>query len=112
MNADQVYGLFDVLDGLVKKWKKDGKIGQTWKNALVGKGLAYKPDISQTAKSKKFVEEYSYTYNGTKHVFGEHVTLGVGQDPQKCLSVHWLRDEKKKCIVVARCGKHPSNTKT
>jgi hypothetical protein len=111
-SPELAFGLFESLDELVKKWRKDGNIGATWKEALADKSFTYKPDISQSAKQKKFVGDYQFMYDGKKHLFGEHVTFGKGQDPQKCMSVHWLRDEKKKRLIVARCGKHGANTLT
>ena len=76
------------------------------KDVLGHRGIDYKGDISQTCKQKKFIGDYEFVYGGKKRVFGEHVTFGKGQDPQKCLSVHWCRDEKKKLLVIGRCGKH------
>ena len=93
-NAEAVEGLFQVLAELVGKWKKGEGIGITWKDNLSQKGFDYKPDISTMCKQKKFVGDYQGMYDGVKRTFGEHVTFGKGQDPQKCLSVHWWRDEK------------------
>jgi hypothetical protein len=111
-DPDSVFGLFAALDELVKKWRTDGQIGTTWKEALIAKGFDYKPDISSTCKQKKLVTDYRFNYNGHSVIVGEHVTKGVGQDPQKCMSVHWHRDNKKKVLVIGRCGKHGRNTLT
>ena len=78
--------------------------------ALTGRGFEYKPDISETAKGS-FKADYTFMYKGKKLLFGEHVTFGVGQDPQKCLSVHWHRDNASKIIAIGHCGKHLANTK-
>jgi len=111
-SPELVYGLFEALHELVQKRHSGEPIGKGWKEAMKEKGFTYKPDISPTSKQKKFISDYEFLYGGKKQVFGEHVTFGKGQDPQLCMSVHWLWDSKKKLIVVGRCGKHGANTKT
>ncbi len=107
-----VDALFAALAELVDQWKKGESLGSTWKEALSEKGFDYKPDISQTCRQKKYVGEYQGMYEGKKVTFGEHVTFGKGQDPQKCMSVHWWRDDAKRLLVIGRCGKHGTNTLT
>ena len=109
-SPELVYHLFEALNELCLKWKQEGKLGETWKMALTGRGFEYKPDISETAKGS-FKADYTFMYKGKKLLFGEHVTFGVGQDPQKCLSVHWHRDNASKIIAIGHCGKHLANTK-
>ena len=111
-DTEAVEGLFQVLAELVGKWQKGERIGSTWKDSLAQKGFGYKPDISATCKQKKYIGDYQGMYEGAKRTFGEHVTFGNGQDPQRCLSVHWWRDEKRKVLVISRCGKHGTNTLT
>jgi hypothetical protein len=81
-SPELVYGLFEALDALVGKWRKEGSIGSTWKEALDDRGFDYKSDISHVCKGHKFVGDYEFLYGGTKRIFGEHVTFGRGQDPQ------------------------------
>jgi len=109
-NPDLVYHLFEALNDLCVKWRQEGKLGETWKMALAKRGFEYKPDISQTAKGS-FKSDYMFKYKEEKLPFEEHVTFGIGQDPQKCLSVHWHRDNASKIIAVGHCGKHLANTK-
>lgn len=111
-NPELVFKLFEILDELVVRWQRGKQLGATWKDYILEKGFDYKSDISQTTKQKKYICEYQGVYEEKKVTFGEHVTIGTGQDPQKCLSVHWWRDENKKVLVIGRCGKHGSNTKT
>jgi hypothetical protein len=109
-NPESVYNLFKKLDQLQSKLKKDGSIGETFKTALGQVGFDYKPSISDTSKGK-FKSEYMFFYGDKKILFDEHVTIGIGQNPQECISIHWIRDNSKKIVVIGYCGKHLKNTK-
>jgi hypothetical protein len=111
-SPELVYGLFEALDDLMSMSRQDGGIGSSWRDALTKRGFDYKPDISNFAKGHRFVGDYEFLYDGVKRLFVEHITFGKGQDPQRCLSVHWWRDDKKKILVIGRCGTHGVNTKT
>jgi hypothetical protein len=103
-------GLFQALDQLVHSWRNEGRVERTWKAALKKQGFDYRHQISQTTRGK-FGNEYTFSYKGESFIFEEHVTLGVGQ-PETCLSIHWIRDEKAKKIVIGWCGRHLTNTLT
>ena len=111
-NPEEVFGLFIALDELVLKWRSEDGIGTTWKQDLKERSFKYKPDVSDTARGRKFMKQFKVSHAGRVIEAVEHVTIGVGQDPQGCISIYWWRDDGQKKLVVTRCGKHPENTKT
>jgi regulator of replication initiation timing len=107
-HPDRVAQLFQALDELVRRWKKDGKLGESWKIALRQRGFDYSDSISMTSRGK-YGDDYTFVYDGKKRLFENHVTVGAKQ-PDSCLSVHWIRDDKKKTLVIGSCGRHGTNT--
>jgi hypothetical protein len=107
---DKVYALFQALDELTRNWQQNGSIGSGWHDALKPKGFEYAEFISPTAKGK-FGHEYTFRYDGQPVLFENHVTLGA-HSAYTCISVHWLRDETRKRLVVGWCGKHLTNTRS
>jgi hypothetical protein len=108
---EDVYNLFIKLNELQNKQKQEGKIGESYKTALAQAGFDYKPTISETSKGK-YKSDYTFIYNSKKELFDEHVTIGIGQNPQECISIHWIRDDSSNKIIIGYCGKHLTNTKT
>lgn len=105
---DRVAQLFEALDELVRRWRKDGKLGESWKVALRQKGFDYSDKISMTSRGK-YGNDYTFMYEDNKWLFENHVTIGAKQ-ADSCLSAHWIRDEKKKMLVIGSCGRHGTNT--
>jgi hypothetical protein len=101
---NRVYELFEALGELVGVWQKKGKLGKSWKVALLQKGFDFKDSISMTSRGKHG-DDYTFVYNGKKQLFENHVTLGA-KTPDTCLSVHWMRDDDKKILVIGSCGRH------
>lgn len=109
LHPDKVWRVFEVLDELVRQWRADGRTGTTWKELIKQKtGFDYKPAISVTTRNM-YGKEYTFTYGGQPRLFEAHVTVGVGP-PDRCLSVHWYRDEGQKRLAVGWCGRHRRNT--
>lgn len=109
-HPERVAQLFEALDELVRLWKKDGKLGAPWKVALKQRGFDYSDNISMTSAGK-YGSDYTFVYQNKTLLFENHVTIGAKQ-ADSCLSVHWLRDEKKKVLVIGSCGRHGRNTLT
>jgi hypothetical protein len=105
---DRVYQLFLALNELVGRWKKDGRLKESWHTALKQKGFEYKEKISVTTLGK-YADDYSFIYEGQKLIFENHITIGAKQ-ADTCLSVHWRRDDQKKVLVIGSCGRHGTNT--
>lgn len=109
-NPDRVYEIFEGLYCVAEEWKKnDGKLGRTWKQAMAKYGDV-RSGISQTTKGK-WGDEYKFMYKGQKRLFETHITIGAKQ-PQKCLSIHWYRDDDDTVLVIGHCGRHLTNTKS
>lgn len=106
----RVARLFEVLHELVAKWQKNKNIGRPWKSALKEKGFDYKERISPTSRGK-YADDYTFMYEGKKMLFENHVTIGAKQ-ANNCISVHWLRDERKKIFVIGICGRHGTTTRS
>lgn len=107
---DKVYGLFQALDELTMQWQHTGSIGSGWHHALKPKGYDYSEFISPTAKGK-YGNEYTFNYENQPVLCQHHVTLGA-RSADTCISIHWHRDEARKRLVIAWCGKHLSNTQS
>jgi hypothetical protein len=107
-HPERVSELLQALDELVTRWRSDGKLGESWKIALKKRGFDYNDNISITSRGK-YGDDYTFVYEGKKRLFENHVTIGAKQ-PESCVSVHWMRDDKKKQIVIGWCGRHGTNT--
>lgn len=106
----RVYELFRTLNDLVTLWQEKGSLGMPWFNALSQHGFPYRSHLSYSTIGA-YADDYTFTYDSRRIVFAQHVTLGA-KHPATCLSVHWLRDDTKKILVVGWCGRHGANTKT
>ena len=71
----------------------------------LGLGSVYRRHISFTA-ANKFRADYLARWNGALEVFQEHLTLGGGLSPVRCLSAHFIFDDASGKIVIGRMGKH------
>ena len=60
----------------------------------------------------KHGHEYKFFYDGEKHLFDHHITLGAGRQRTHCLSLHWYRDDVRFKLVIGHCGPHLTNTRT
>ncbi|HPU31096.1 MAG TPA: hypothetical protein PK184_00185 [Phycisphaerae bacterium] len=110
-NPDRVYELFEALAQVAMEWRENkGNLRRSWKDALAELGFEYKDKVSQTSKTK-WADDYTFTYNGRKLVFEQHITIGAKQ-PDKCLSVHFYRDDANLVLVIGHCGRHLTNTKS
>lgn len=112
-NPERVYQCLEALAQVGMEWQQnDGQLGRGWKAALteLGFGADYKAEISQTAKGK-WGDEYRFKYRGEKRLFEEHITLGAKQ-ADKCMSIHWYRDDKIRKLVIGWCGRHLTNTRS
>ena len=109
---EKVLELLEALNTIAMQWSAArGALGPGgWKGALAAKGFVYKPRISQTTATS-WGEDYTYTYDGARLLFEEHVTLGAG-DPNTCASVHWIRDDARWVLVIGHVGRHLRNTST
>jgi FtsZ-binding cell division protein ZapB len=108
-NARRVYETLEALCLVAMEWKENkGKLGRSFKDALKAERVDVH-QVSLTSKGK-WEDDYKFLYKGQRLFFGEHTTIGAGQ-PDKCLSIHWYRDEDSYIVVVGYCGKHLANTK-
>jgi hypothetical protein len=112
-NPARVYECLEALAQVCMEWQQNnGQLGRGWKAALteLGFGSDYKAEISQTARGK-WGDEYRFQYLGEKRPFEEHITLGAKQ-ADKCMSIHWYRDDTTRKLVVGWCGRHLTNTRS
>ena len=108
-NPERLYEFFDALHQVAKEWRtKKGNLGRTWNEALEALGFDLRDQISQTSKTK-YEDEYKFQYKGKRRVFERHVTIGAKQ-ADKCVSVHWYRDDEDLVLAIGHCGRHLSNT--
>lgn len=107
-NPQRVYEAFEALALVASEWcEKKGALGRSFKDALGELGFDVHR-VSMTSKGK-WGHQYKFPYKGERRLFEEHVTLGSGQ-PDKCLSIHWHRDEEDKVVAIGHCGRHLTNT--
>lgn len=107
----EVYKLLGAAHVVALRWREgDGALGTNWEDAFAQHGFEYKIKISETAKNQ-WGNDYKFKHKGKNHLFEQHVTLGA-KSPEKCLSVHFLRDDDDLSLVVGWCGRHLKNTKS
>lgn len=109
---ERVYELLHALGDIARRWRTNA-LGKEWIDAFreFDPRFEYKPHISKTAATM-YRAHYLFQYGGVKRLFESHVSLGKLHDPQKCLSVHWYRDDDARKVVVGWCGRHLPNTRT
>jgi hypothetical protein len=107
-NPDLAYELFTALHLVTSEWKqKNGVLGRSFKDAMKDLGFDVH-GVSGTSKGK-WREQYTFDYKGDRLLFEDHVTLGAKQ-ANKCLSIHWYRDEEDLVVAIGHCGIHLKNT--
>ena len=110
-DPERVYELFEALALVAGTWKdKRGALGKPWNDALEEFGFDLRDQISMTSKGKHG-DQYKFTYKGQRRLFEKHITIGAKQ-ADKCLSVHWYRDDDDLVLAIGHCGRHLSNTST
>ncbi|MGQ4808533.1 hypothetical protein NKDENANG_01916 [Candidatus Entotheonellaceae bacterium PAL068K] len=90
--------------------KNDGQLGQSCNQALSNRGFELRDQISKTSKGK-WEADYRFLYKGCKHLFEKHITIG-GKQADKCISVHFYRDDTDLVLAIGYCGRHLTTTKT
>lgn len=110
-SPERVYELFEALHLVAREWReRKGALGQSWNDAMRDLGFDYRDQVSATTKGK-WRKDYEFPYKGQSRLFERHITLGAKQ-ADKCLSVHFYRDDEDLVLVVGHCGRHLTNTKT
>jgi hypothetical protein len=110
-DPERVYELFEALYLVASDWKeKNGALGHSWSEALSELGFDLRDQVSMTSKGK-YGDDYKFMYRGQRRLFEKHITIGAKQ-PDKCLSVHWYRDDDDLVLAIGYCGRHLSNTTT
>jgi hypothetical protein len=100
----EVYEALQALYYVTKLWRsRGGVLGHSFKDELQTFNLEVHR-ISQNAATK-WGDEYRFQYKGERRLFEEHVTLG-GRRPDRCISIHWYRDEQERVTVIGYCGSH------
>lgn len=107
---ERAYELLHALGEITRLWRTDA-LGKDWHDAFLeyNPRFKYKPKISQTTATNNW-EDYAFLYDGAKRLFEPHISLGKSHDPKKCLSVHWIRDDAARKVIVGWCGRHLPNT--
>lgn len=108
-DPERVYELFEALALVAGEWKeKEGSLGRSWNEAVSELGFDLRDQVSMTSKGK-YGDQYKFAYKGQRLLFEKHITIGAKQ-PDKCLSVHWHRDDDDLVLAIGHCGRHLSNT--
>lgn len=106
-----VYDMLEAIAKVVRQWQEgEGSLGTSWENAVAEHGYEFKNRIGDTTRSR-WGEEYTFSYEGNRYLFEQHVTLGA-KSAETCLSAHFLRDSDKLLLIVGWCGRHRRNTRT
>lgn len=105
---ERVYQLFEALALVTSEWKeKKGALGRSWNDAVSELGFDLRDQVSKTSKGK-YADDYKFMYKGQRRLFEKHITIGAKQ-ADKCLSVHWYRDDDDLVLAIGHCGRHLSN---
>ena len=108
-DPDRAYEIFEALALVAEHWRKHkGALGQSWNDAISQLGFDLRDQISMTSKGK-YGDQYKFMYKGQRCLFEKHITIGAKQ-ADKCLSVHWYRDDDDLVLAIGHCGRHLSNT--
>ncbi len=106
LRPDDVYDFFGVLDRVARSWVGN-LLNRPFNEAMRDHGYEEK-GISKTAETRHR-RHYQVHWRGRLRIMGYHYTFGA-RDANTCLSIHWLRDEEERKIVVGHCGNHLPNT--
>jgi len=110
-DPERVYELFEALAFVAGEWKdNNGTLGRSWNDALAELGFDLRDQVSMTSRGK-YGDDYKFTYKEQRRLFEKHITVGAKQ-ADKCLSVHWYRDDDDMVLAIGHCGRHLSNTRT
>jgi hypothetical protein len=110
-DPERVYELFEAIALVAAEWKENmGALGRSWNDAVSELGFDLRDQVSMTSKGK-YGDEYKFMYKGQRRLFEKHITIGAKQ-ADKCLSVHFYRDDDDLVLVVGHCGRHLANTTT
>lgn len=108
-DPERVYELFEALALVASEWKENkGSLGRSWNDAISKLGFDFSNQVSMTSKGK-YGDEYKFMYKGQRCLFEKHITIG-GKQANKCLSVHWYRDDDDLVLAIGHCGRHLTNT--
>ena len=110
-DPERVYELFEALALVASDWReKKGNLGRSWNDAIADLGFDLRDRVSSTSKGK-YADDYKFKYKGQRRLFEKHITIG-GKQADKCLSVHWYRDDDDLVLAIGHCGRHLTNTST
>ena len=108
-DPNRVYELFEALSVVARKWKENkGSLGRSWNDEVSELGFDLRDQVSMTSRGK-YGDQYSFMYKGQRCLFEKHITIGAKQ-ADKCLSVHWFRDDGELVLAIGHCGRHLCNT--
>jgi hypothetical protein len=99
-----VYRDLVTLDEIVDDWRADALPTGGFIAACVGRGLAMKTGISQTAQTR-YRDDYVRTVDGQQVMLGPHLCWGNGPPERHCRAYLWL-DRSERRVVVGWVGRH------
>lgn len=99
----EVLHKLSIAAGLMRGGLHRGKtLHQFWHECI---GLPVTFFLSDT-QEHKYGEDYDAIHDGMVVRGRHHVTLGSGNNPATCMSIHWAICEDCQAIIITRCGAH------
>jgi hypothetical protein len=110
-----VFRALSDLNDIVDTWKANRENNRSGGDILQhlrdrGWGKRSSMHISDTTRGK-FRAHYEFEYQGKKHLFEPHITIGAG-DSNSCASIHFFFDQDRVKMIIGHVGKHLPNTMT
>lgn len=97
------------LDGIAQRWAAE-ELPEGFAIACRQAGLAWKPDISDTAKTR-YGDRYCRTYRGREVMLGPHLSYGGGSAANALVArVYCYLDKEARMVVVGHAGEHLPDT--
>jgi hypothetical protein len=90
----------------------DGRrVGRSFAVACKEAGLDWKPDISDTAKTR-YRQHYTRTYDGEEVLLGPHLSYGGGSAANaRVARIYCYLDKDRRKVVIGHAGEHLPDTR-
>lgn len=99
----QVFHKLKLAAGLLRGGLHHGKTSREFWHECIGLPVTF--SLSET-QERKYGADYDAIHDGRVIRGRMHVTLGSGNNPASCMSIHWAICEDCRAIIITRCGAH------
>jgi hypothetical protein len=95
-----------LLDGIVERWKRTGRLPGGWLQAARDAGLNWADDVSPTAHTR-YRDDYEITLeDGSRVMLGPHLKRGAATGPEGHYRCYLHIDDTARRVIVGYVGRH------